>query len=134
MNKAEFIDIVMQNSNFDDESDIERIVVAVFHVLRSQLSSVEHHDILYALPEDLESLWEGGWLQRFISRIQGLRVMDKDDFIEQVRETADIADKAEAEEAIRAVFIAFKSAIPKSETKHVHNELTNGVLDMWDAA
>lgn len=133
MTKQEFIDVVIKHIDLSNEDAI-RISTAVLLTLRSQLSVVEIYDIYETLPEDIDVLWEGSLLQRIMSRLQSLREMDKDDFIEQVREAADIKTTKEAEQATEAVFLALKEAIPDREVDHITDDLPDDLSDLWKAA
>jgi uncharacterized protein (DUF2267 family) len=134
MNKHEFLQNVMNKTGMVNESDAEYIVAAILRVLNSQLSGRERKDLDDVLPNDIDSMFEGSLFDRFIARIQSLHTMVRDDFIEQVREAADLRTTFETEKFIMAVFSTLKATIPQTEVKHLHNELTDGVTDMWDAA
>lgn len=133
MTKQEFIEVVIKHTNLPAE-DAVRISTAVLLTLRSQLSLIEIYDIYETLPEDIDELWEGGILQRIMSRLQSLREMDKEDFIEQVREAADIKTTEEAEQVTEAVFLALKEAIPDREVEHITDDLPDDLSDLWKAA
>jgi uncharacterized protein (DUF2267 family) len=134
MNKHEFLQDVMNKTGMVNEPDAEYIVAAILRVLNSQLSNRERKDMDNVLPNDIDSMFEGSWFDRVIVHIQSLHSMLKDEFIEQVREAADLRSSFEAEKFIMAVFSTLKATIPRAEVKHLHNELTDGVTDMWDAA
>jgi uncharacterized protein (DUF2267 family) len=134
MTKQTFIENVKTLADIHDDTDAERIAMVTLHVLRSQISTVENRDILDMLPADLDKLWINGTFQRFISLMQRLQTFDKQSFLEQVRETADIPSIDRTEQIVKAVFTTLKKAIPEIEVRHLKSELSNGVLDMWDTA
>lgn len=133
MTKDEFIEIIREDTELDAE-DAERIASAVLLTLRSRLSPEEITDISESLPQDIEDLWEGGWLQRFLSNLQSLRELDRYEFLEQVRQAADLPTLDEAEKITDVVFSALKSAIPEEEVEHVSGELPDDLRDFWKAA
>lgn len=133
MTRDEFIDIVRKEA-FLPEEDAERIAHAVLLTLRSQLSPVEIHDVYETLPEDMDDLWTGGWLQRLMVRLQSLHKMNMDEFIEQVREAADVRTTQEAENLTKIVFKALKDAIPPTEVEHIQKDLPVELKDFWKAA
>ncbi|HZD60544.1 MAG TPA: DUF2267 domain-containing protein [Anaerolineae bacterium] len=133
MTKDEFVDAVKQRANIDSE-EAERITSAVFLTLRSRLSPEEITDISESLPGDIEGLWEGRWLQRMLSRLQSLREMDEYEFLEQVRQAADLPDLNQAERMTEIVFGVLKSAIPQVEVEHISRELPEDLRGFWKAA
>lgn len=133
MTKKEFLDQIEQRSDLEAE-DAERIASAVLLTLRTRLSSNEIIDISENLPEDIEKLWEGGWLQRLMSRLQSLRAMDQDEFLEQIREAADLPDIADTKRITEIVFNVLKSAIPAQEVEHISSELPEDLRTFWKAA
>ncbi|MEW5707142.1 MAG: DUF2267 domain-containing protein [Actinomycetota bacterium] len=133
MTKKEFLEIVSRKANIDI-ADAERITSAVFQTLRSQLSREESVDIMLNLPEDIENIWEGNWLQKLTSLLQSFREMDKDEFIEQIREAADIRTSKEAELVAEVVFNTLKAAIPPREVEHISRDLPDNLKDLWKAA
>ncbi len=133
MDKQEFLALVKEQANLND-SDARRVARAVLLTLRSQLSRIEVIDIDETLPADIDSLWHGGWLQMLMTSLQSLRDLNKDEFVEQVRESADLRTKQEAEDIIRTVFHALKVAIPYQEVEHITNDLADDLQNMWKAA
>lgn len=133
MTKEEFVELVKERA-FLSADESERVAVAVLHTLRSQLSQVEVSDVYETLPEDIDTLWEGSWLMRLTSRLIGLRELDRDEFLEQVREAVDVRTIAEAERLAKAVFAALKAAIPVREVQHIVRDLPEDLRDLWAAA
>lgn len=133
MTKEEFLNIIKERAGIDDE-DAERMTTAVLLTLRSRLSHDEVIDIYENLSDDIEDLWEGGWLQRFMSLLQSFREMDREDFLEQVRQAADLPELADAENLTEIVFSALKAAIPEREVEHISNELPEDLRGFWKAA
>lgn len=133
MDKQEFITLIKEKTGFSD-FDTQRVARAVLLTLRSQLSRIEVLDLDETLPTDIDSLWHGGWLQMLMTRLQSLRDLDKEEFIEQVREAADLHTKQEAEELTRIVFHALKKAIPCEEVEHISGDLADDLQDLWQAA
>ncbi|NCO66421.1 MAG: hypothetical protein COW32_04650 [Candidatus Aquicultor secundus] len=133
MTKNEFIDIIRKEAKLPEE-DAKRVAHSVLLTLRSQLSPTEVNDIYETLPQDMDDLWTGGWLQRLMVRLQGLHKMNIEEFIEQVREAADIRTSQEAERLTGIVFNALKEAIPSTEVEHVQKDLPVELKDLWKAA
>ncbi|MBE0448397.1 MAG: DUF2267 domain-containing protein [Actinobacteria bacterium] len=133
MTKDEFIDTVKQYANIDSK-EAERITSAVLLTLRSRLSPEEVTDISENLPDDVEGMWEGGWLQRLLARIQSFREMDRYEFLEQVRQAADLPDLNQAERLTEIVFSALKTTIPQEEVEHISRELPEDLRGFWKAA
>jgi len=133
MTREEFIDNIKEQTNLSDE-DAERVARGVLHTLRSQLSQHEIEDIQETLPEDIDGLWEGGWLAKIMMALQSLRYMNMDDFMEQVREAVDVRTREEAEHIARVVLHALKASIPPEEVRHVSEDLPEALKDFWRAA
>ncbi|HEY3373886.1 MAG TPA: DUF2267 domain-containing protein [Candidatus Aquicultor sp.] len=133
MTRDEFIDTIMEQASLSKE-DAQRITVAILHTLRSQLSKNEIRDVYDTLPEDIDRFWEGGWMQRVMSWLQGLRYLDREDFIEQVREAADVKTSAEAQRLADVVFSTLKRAIPSKEVEHISHDLPEDIQQLWNAA
>ena len=133
MTKKEFVDEIKQELNVDD-LEAQRIARAVLLTLRSQISDIEIEDIDRSLPGDIEDLWHGGWLQRFMSRMQSFREMDIEDFIEQVREATDVRTRVEAARLTKIIFHVLKEAIPPREVEHIAQDLPDELSQFWQAA
>ncbi|MCL6473226.1 MAG: DUF2267 domain-containing protein [Firmicutes bacterium] len=133
MDKQEFLNIIKTQTSLD-EKEAERLARAVLLTLNSQLSRLERADIHGVLPKDLDTLFHGSWLQTLMSGLQSLREFDKEEFVEQVRERADLSTTDEAANIIRIVFSALKEAIPQQEVEHINRDLPDDVRDLWRAA
>lgn len=133
MDKQDFLNVIKTQTNLDD-NEAERIARAVLLTFSSQLSRLERADIHDVLSSDLDTLFHGSWLQTLMSSLQSLREFDKEEFVEQVRERADLSTTAEAETIIRVVFSALKEAIPQQEIEHINRDLPDDVSDLWRAA
>ncbi len=133
MTKDEFIDIIRKEAMLPKE-DAVLVAHAVLLTLKSQLSPTEIHDIYETLPQDMDTLWTGGWLQRLIVRLESLHKMNIEEFIEQIREAADIHTYQEAERLTRIVLKALKETIPPAEVEHIQKDLPVELKNLWDAA
>ncbi|MHB8840418.1 MAG: DUF2267 domain-containing protein [Candidatus Aquicultor sp.] len=133
MTKDEFIDIIRKEAMLPKE-DTERVAHAVLLTLRSQLSLAEVHDVHETLPQDMGTLWTGGWLQRLVVRLESLHKMNIEEFIEQIREAADIRTYQEAERLTRIVLKVLKETIPPTEVEHIQKDLPVELKNLWDAA
>jgi len=133
MTREEFIENIKKQAGLSEE-DAERVTRGVLHTLRSQLSQQEIEDIQETLPEDIDDLWEGGWLAKIMMALQSLRYMNMNDFIEQVREAVDVPTREEAERIARVVLRSLKATIPAEEVQHISEDLPDELKDFWKAA
>lgn len=133
MCKDEFIEIVSRQAKLQLE-DAERITKSVLLTLRSRLSPVEVVELNESLTCDLEDLWDGGWLQKVVSTLQGFREFDRDEFLEQIRQAADLKTIEDATFITQSIFSVLKSAIPGSEIDAIASALPDDLREFWQTA
>lgn len=133
MCKDEFVELVSEHTKLGLE-DAERISKSVLLTLRSRLTSVEVLELNDNLACDLEDLWDGGWLQKFASKLQSLREFDRAEFLEQIRQAADLKTTEDATIVTQIVFRILKSAIPAREVEALSNALPGDLREFWLAA
>jgi uncharacterized protein (DUF2267 family) len=83
---------------------------------------------------DLEDLWDGGWLQNIASKLQGLRELNRSEFLEQIRQAADLKTTEDATIITQIVFRILKSAIPRQEIETISKALPDDLREFWQAA
>jgi len=130
MCKDEFVEIISKQVKLDME-DAERVAKSVLLTLRSRLSPVEVVELNDNLACDLEDLWDGGWLQNIVSKLQSFRELDRYEFLEQIRQAADLQTIEDATYVTQNVFSVLKSAIPEQEVEAISNALPDDLREFW---
>ncbi|HCG99893.1 MAG: hypothetical protein A2074_04555 [Candidatus Aquicultor primus] len=133
MCKDEFVELVSEHAKLGLE-DAERVSKSVLLTLRSRLTAVEVLELNDSLACDLEDLWDAGWLQKFASKLQSLRELDRSEFLEQIRQAADLKTTEDATIVTQIVFRILKSSIPKQEIEAMSKALPSDLREFWQAA
>jgi uncharacterized protein (DUF2267 family) len=113
-----------------DERRAEGVTFVVFGELRDRLSPAERHDVESQLSTGLKRLWRVGDVGRDANHVRRI------EFLGRVRHRAVLADDAEAERAVRAVFACLQRALGSStgregEAWDVLSQLPKDLKYLW---
>ena len=114
-----------------DERCAEDVTFAVLHELRDRLTPKEATDVAAQLPPTLKCVWcEGDLPDRRVAHTH------RAEFVGNVRRRAMLADDAEAERAVRAVFATLQSALGslagiEGEAWDVFSQLPKDLKQLW---
>jgi uncharacterized protein (DUF2267 family) len=118
-----------------DDRRAESVTFAVFGELRDRLSPEERRDLQAQLPTALKRIWGAGERdERPANKVR------RDEFVGRVRQRAVLADDAEAERAVRAVFAQLQLLLGsptgrEGEAWDVYSQLPKDLKQLWlDAA
>jgi uncharacterized protein (DUF2267 family) len=114
-----------------DAGRAEALTFTVFQELRDRLTSKEAADVAAQLPTVLKALWsEGEVAGRSPNKVHAA------EFIGRVRRRAALADDAEAERAVRAVFRTLRTLLGgasgfQGEAWDVFSQLPKDMKPLW---
>ena len=117
-----------------DAARAEAVSFAVFQELRDRLTPTEARDVAAQLPTALKTLWgEGADPHRPANRVNKVHA---DEFIGRVRKRAVLADDAEAERAVRAVFRTLRGLLGSAsglegEAWDIFSQLPKDMKPLW---
>ncbi len=117
-----------------DERRAEGLTFAVFQELRDRLTPKEAADVAAQLSKPLKALWTS--LDRPDRRV---RRTEEPEFVGDVRQLAGLADDAEAQRAVKAVFGVLQKALgsltgKEGEAWDIYSQLPKGLKNLWLAA
>jgi uncharacterized protein (DUF2267 family) len=114
-----------------DERRAEDVMFAVFRELRNRLTPKEAGDVAAQLPAPLKCVWGEG-------DVPGRRVVrtHREEFFGNVQRRAGLADDAEAERAVRAVFATLQTVLGRAdafagEAWDVFSQLPKDLKQVW---
>jgi len=114
-----------------DEGRAEAVTFVVFQELRNRLTPKEAGDVAAQLPATLKRVWQqGDRPDRRVTR------MHRAEFLGDVRRWAALADDAEAERAVRAVFATLQNVLgsptgTEGEAWDVFSQLPKDMKQLW---
>jgi uncharacterized protein (DUF2267 family) len=114
-----------------DERRADGLTFTVFQELRDRLTPKEAADVAAQLPAPLRHMWlEGESPDRGVARTH------REEFLGNVRRHAALADDAEAERAVQAVFAALQNALGsphgiEGEAWDVFSQLPKDLKHLW---
>lgn len=117
-----------------DRPRAEALTFVVFQELRDRLTRKEAGDVVAQLPTPLKRLWsEGEVVDRSPNQVNKVHAAE---FIGRVRRRAALADDAEAERAVRAVFRALRNLLGgtsgfQGEAWDVFSQLPKDMKPLW---
>lgn len=117
-----------------DAERAEALTFTVFQELRDRLTSKEAADVAAQLPTPLKKLWsEGEIADRAPNQVNKVHAAE---FIGRVRRRAVLADDAEAERAVRAVFRTLRTLLGgasgfQGEAWDVFSQLPKDMKPLW---
>jgi uncharacterized protein (DUF2267 family) len=129
MTTAVFYRNVMTASHRPYRDLAKRVTAAVFHALRDRLTPDEADQLAAQLPLELKDVWAAG---------EGFErppvKMNRAEFLERVREEADLPSEREAQWATLAVFAALKAQLSPGEADDVLAQLPKDLKELWTEA
>jgi uncharacterized protein (DUF2267 family) len=117
-----------------DAARAEAVTFAVFQELRDRLTPTEAADVAAQLPTALKTLWsEGSDPHRSANQVNKIHAAE---FIGRVRRRTVLADDAEAERAVRAVFRTLRGLLGsasglKGEAWDIFSQLPKDMKPLW---
>lgn len=131
MNKGEFIHRVQALSGIAERDRAEKATGAVLGTLCGRLTSDEASDLEAQLPTGIDDLCKGNVLQEIMSKVSGPSRLDREAFVERVRDKGGLRDANEAETVTIAVFRTLKEQISPGEAGDVASQLPTRLKVMW---
>lgn len=134
MGKQEYIKFVADKLNMD-ENKSEQVLSAVLQTLHERLTEDQADHVETHLPVDVKPLWRADVVKRTLPLFK--RQPAKYDFFEflnKVKERAELKSEEEAKNAIRAVFQLLKIKMPDKESANVATQLPGDIEQFWQAA
>jgi uncharacterized protein (DUF2267 family) len=133
MKEKSFVREVADLADCDDRR-AEILIFAVFQELRDRLTAEEAADVAAQLPTSLKMLW-----MSFDRPDRKVRRVHENQFLEDVARMAGLQDRAEAENAVMAVFAALQGALgsatgTEGEARHVLSQLPKDLKRLWLSA
>lgn len=112
----------------------EALTFAVFQELRDRITPQEAHDVAAQLPKRLKMMWMS--LDRPNRQVRRVHLQE---FIGEVRRMAGLADDAEAERAVAAVFAALQKLLgsptgQEGEAWDIMSQLPKDLKKLWTEA
>jgi uncharacterized protein (DUF2267 family) len=129
MSTMTFYRTVMTTSGKDNRELAKRATAAVFHALRDRLTPEEADQVVAQLPIELKDVWEQG-------EREGRRPvkLHRAEFLERVKQDADLASIKEARWMTLAVFAALKESVSPGESEDVWAQLPKDLKELWAEA
>jgi uncharacterized protein (DUF2267 family) len=118
-----------------DQRRADGITLAVFRELHDRLTPKEAADVGSQLPVGLKRLWQ----ERPDLPDRRVEKIHRDEFVGRVQHAAALADDAEAERAVKAVFGELQRLLgshdgTEGEAWHVFSQLPKDLKRLWLAA
>lgn len=131
MNKGEFIHRVQALTGIAERDRVEKATGAVLGTLCGRITNDEAKDLESQLPTGIDTMCRGNVLQELVSRVSGPNRLDRDAFVEKVKDKGRLEDVAEAENVTAAVFRTLKEQISEGEAGDVASQLPHKLKVMW---
>lgn len=131
MNKGAFIHRVQRLTGITDRDRAEEATGAVLGALCGRITDHEARDLEAQLPAGIDSMCRGNVLQELIGKVSGPNRLDRDAFVERVKDRGHLTDVAEAENVTVAVFRTLKEQITEGESRDVAAQLPTRLKVMW---
>lgn len=131
MNKGEFIHRVQDLTGIQERDRAERATGAVLGTLCGRITDDEVKDLEAQLPTGIDEMCRGNVLQALIGKVSGPSRLDRDAFVEKVKDRGHLHDAAEAETVTVAVFRTLKEQISEGEAGDVADQLPSKLKLMW---
>lgn len=131
MNKGEFIHRVQALTGIAERDRAEKATGAVLGTLCGRLTDDETKDLEAQLPTGIDAMCRGNVLQDLLSKVTGPNRLDREAFVDRVRDKAHLQDAAEAETVTLAVFRTIKEQISVGEAEDVASQLPSKLKIMW---
>lgn len=131
MNKGEFIHRVQALTGIQERDRAERATGAVLGTLCGRITDDEVKDLEAQLPTGIDEMCRGNVLQTIMSKVSGPSRLDRDAFVEKVKDRGHLHDEAEAETVTVAVFRTLKEQISEGEAGDVAAQLPSKLKLMW---
>lgn len=94
-----------------------------------QAGHIETH-----LPKELKDEWDLSGAEEVTYAVAGPKSLGRDEFLEVVREKAELGSEGEAVHATRAVFCALRQALPERDVRDTAGSLPAPLRGLWDTA
>jgi len=131
MNKGEFIHRVQALTGIQERDRAEKATGAVLGTLCGRITNDEAKDLESQLPTGIDSMCRGNILQEIVAKVSGPNRLDRDAFVERVKDRGSLKDAAEAENVTIAVFRTLKEQITEGEAGDVAAQLPSKLKIMW---
>ncbi|HEY9855040.1 MAG TPA: DUF2267 domain-containing protein [Stenomitos sp.] len=131
MNKGEFIHRVQALTGIQERDRAEKVTGTVLGTLCGRITNDEAKDLESQLPTGIDSMCRGNILQELVSKVSGPNRLDRDAFVERVKDRGSLKDAAEAENVTIAVFRTLKEQITEGEAGDVAAQLPSKLKIMW---
>ncbi len=131
MNKGEFIHRVQALSGIQERDRAEKATGAVLGTLCGRLTNEEATDLESQLPTGIDDMCRGNVLQEIISKVSGPNRLEREAFVDRVRDRAGLQDEIQAEAVTLAVFRTLKDQITPGESEDVASQLPKKLKVMW---
>ena len=129
MSTTSFYRMVMSMAGNRDRELAERATAAVFHALRDRLTPEEADQLAAQLPRELRQLWDQGAREGRVPTKLHLP-----EFLERVKDRADLPSAKEARWMTLAVFAALKEHVSPGESADVWSQLPKDLKELWAEA
>lgn len=131
MNKGEFIHRVQALTGIAEHDRAEKATGAVLGTLCGRITNDEAKDLESQLPTGIDTMCRGNVLQEIVAKVSGPNRLDRDAFVDRVKDRAHLTDAAEAENVTMAVFRTLKEQISEGEAGDVASQLPTKLKIMW---
>lgn len=131
MNKGEFIHRVQALTGIPERDRAEKVTGAVLGTLCGRITNDEAKDLESQLPTGIDNMCRGNILQEIVSKVSGPNRLDREAFVERVKDRGNLKDVAEAENVTIAVFRTLKEQITEGEAGDVASQLPSKLKIMW---
>lgn len=131
MNKGEFIHRVQALTGIMERDRAEKATGAVLGTLCGRITTDEAKDLESQLPTGIDTMCQGNILQEIVAKVSGPNRLDRDAFVEKVKDKAHLTDVAEAENVTMAVFRTLKEQITEGEAGDVASQLPSKLKILW---
>lgn len=131
--KKEYLKFLQDKLNTDEEKS-EQILTAVFQTLHERLTEGLAEHIETHLPVDVKPLWWGQLRKTLSLWRRQPEKYNYPEFLEKVKERANLEGPEEAKKATEAVFQLLKLKIPERESANVATQLPQDLEQFWQAA
>jgi uncharacterized protein (DUF2267 family) len=132
--KLEYIKFVQGKLNLD-ENKSEQVISAVMQTLHERLTEDQAEHVETHLPVEVKPLWWSPSLKKSLPLLKRQPAKyNFAEFINKVKERAELATDAEAKSAVKTVFQLLKIKIPEKESANVATQLPHDIEEFWQAA
>ncbi len=135
MDRREFINEVQRRLGPTFAAPAEDSMRAVFQVLHARLGPGQAGHIETHLPKEFKDDWQLDPVTTIGRKVGvGPKSLDRDEFLTEVQQKAELGSMGEAVHATRAVFAALQEILPEKDIEDTAQELPPALRGLWDSA